>query len=97
VLLVEDSGAARRGLRNLLDCVVWVQADTTRAGSRLLERDGDTAEVRSFIADWAAVERPLMAAERVWEHADVIVLGTAESGRDDVLMVGGRTSGSPSR
>jgi hypothetical protein len=38
-----------------------------------------------------------MAAERVWEHADVIVLGTAESGHDDVLVVGGRTSAPPTR
>ena len=88
VLLVEGCGICRRSLRDLLDSVVWVQSDTEVAGRRLVDRDGDTAEIRAFIADWEAEERPLFAAERVWDRADAVVLGTAEPGGGEVLVTG---------
>ncbi|MEU9823062.1 uridine kinase [Pseudonocardia alni] len=78
LLLVEGTGAVRRSLSDLYDAAVWVQSDAGTARTRLRARDGDTPEIRAFVAEWDREERPLMAAERPWEAADVIVLGTPD-------------------
>jgi hypothetical protein len=72
LLVVEGVGAGRQALAHLVDAMVWVQTDRAVATLRGLERDGgDTA----FWDEWEARERPLLAADRPWERADLVVSG----------------------
>ncbi len=80
-LVVEGVGAARASLADLADLVIWVQSDRTRARVRGLERDASygtrtPAEAEAFWDDWMTEEEPFLAADRPWERADLVVLGT---------------------
>lgn len=81
VVLVEGTGAARAA--ELVDVVVWVQADEVEARRRGIARDvasganGDEAEAIAFWDEWMAHEIPFLAADRPWERADLVVAGTA--------------------
>ncbi len=76
VVLVEGVGSARRSLSTLLDATVWVQSDHAEANRRGIERDGGTAEVVSFWAEWGSAEERFLADDRPWERARVTVCGT---------------------
>ena len=78
LVIVEGCGAARLDLMPWIDVVVWVQADTERARTRGLMRDGGTAEVETFWEEWMAEEVPFFARERPWERADTTVSGMPE-------------------
>lgn len=80
LLVVEGVGAARRGLAELADVVIWVQSDLDVARTRGIARDvelGRTpAEAEAYWEMWAAHEDPFLAADRPWSRADVVVCGT---------------------
>ena len=76
LVIVEGAGAARRELMDLVDAVVWVQADMAEGERRGIERDGGDAAAVSFWHLWMAEELPFMARQRPWTRANVIVSGT---------------------
>ncbi len=97
ILLVEGVGAADAAVADLVDLIVWVQADRDAARSRGLERDlasganGDRAQTLAFWSAWYDAERAHLAADRPWERADVVVLGTPPpDAPEDVLHVADR-------
>lgn len=96
ILLVEGTGVVRGSLASFFDATIFVQADTRVAYDRLLTRDGDTDENRAFIADWNAEEDAVLARERPWERADVVICGTPEvagvSPAVDELLLGLRSA-----
>ena len=80
-LVVEGVGSARASLAGLADLVIWVQSDRTEARTRGLARDASygtrtPAEAEAFWDDWMTEEEPFLAADRPWERADLVVLGT---------------------
>lgn len=84
IVLVEGTGAAQREVADLLDAVVWVQADWTESERRGIERDvaegvnGTREEATAFWHDWQSAEVPFFAEDRPWERADLAVCGTPE-------------------
>lgn len=76
VLIVEGVGVAQRALMPYLDAVVWIQSDVAESRRRGLERDGDGAAEIAFWDEWDAAEVPFQAAQRPWERANLVVLGT---------------------
>jgi uridine kinase len=84
-LLVEGVGAARAALAPLADLVVWVQSDRTLARTRGIARDASYGtrtpeEALAFWDDWMTEEEPYLAADRPWERAHLVVLGTPPDG-----------------
>ena len=80
LLIIEGVGAARRESAHLTDAAIWVQADERETERRNLARvgqPGGSPAVR-HLRDWMAEEIPFLAAERPWEHADLIACGTPE-------------------
>jgi len=80
-LVIEGSGVGRAELAGLADLVVWVQSDRTEARERALVRDASygtrtPAEAEAFWDDWMTEEEPFFAADRPWERAGLVVLGT---------------------
>lgn len=81
VNIVEGVGASRRELTELVDLTIWVEGDIAEQERRGIARDGGVhdggdAAARRFWDEWQAEERPLLAADRPWDRADLIVLGT---------------------
>ena len=87
LLVVEGSGAARRGLMPWMDVVVWVQTDTGQAKARAMVRDGGTPEALAFWDEWMAEELPFFARERPWERADTVATGAPEVAHDPAEQV----------
>ena len=90
-LLVEGVGAARASLARLADLVVWVQSDRTLARTRGLARDASygtrtPAEAEAFWDEWMTEEEPYLAADRPWERAHLVVLGTPPDGTPDNVI-----------
>lgn len=81
VLVLEGVGAGRASIAEHADAVVWVQSDRDLARERGLRRDvelGRTpAEAEAFWDEYSASEEPLLAADRPWERAALVVNGTA--------------------
>ena len=78
LLVIEGDGAGRREVADLIDALVWVQADEREAERRALTRIGKPGEAPTLRhhRDWMAEEIPFNAAQRTWERADLIVCGT---------------------
>lgn len=97
LVVVEGVGANQREAAGRYDAAVWVQSDDEVARRRGIERDvasgvnGDRAQATAFWGEWDSHERPFLAADRPWERATWIVLGTpAEpAAPGDVLVVRG--------
>jgi uridine kinase len=90
VLVVEGVGAGRASLASLADLVVWVQSDRVEARRRGIERDASYGtrtpeEAEAFWEEWMAAEEPLLAHERPWTRADLVVNGTPGSGSAGVV------------
>ncbi len=88
LLVIEGVGARRREAADLIDTVIWVQADERKIGRRSVARAADrpAADLANRAVDgapfdeegWMAEEIPFNAAQRTWERADIIVCGTPE-------------------
>jgi hypothetical protein len=78
VLVVEGVGAGRSEVSNLIDVLVWVQADQHEAERRSLARVGQPGGPRTVrdYREWMAEEEPFLAGERPWDRADLLVAGT---------------------
>jgi energy-coupling factor transporter ATP-binding protein EcfA2 len=80
VLIIEGVGAGRVEAGQLLDSLVWVQADRHEAEQRSLARIGQPGGARTVgnYRDWMAEEEPFLAHQRPWERADLLVAGTPQ-------------------
>jgi hypothetical protein len=80
-LVVEGVGSGRASLAERADLVVWVQSDRIEARTRGIVRDASygtrtPAEAEEFWDHWLTGEDPFLAADRPWDRADLVVLGT---------------------
>jgi hypothetical protein len=95
--VIEGDGAGRRETAELIDALIWVQADEREAERRGLTRIGQPNESPTLrhYRDWMAEEEPFNAAQRTWERADVTVCGTPEIPCDPAteVVVGRRRPG----
>jgi len=89
LLIVEGVGVGRRSLTGYLDGLVWVQSDADLAWRRGIERDLAKGEEdpAAFWEEWQAEEVPLLARERPWERAALVVAGTPVLPHDEVVDV----------
>ncbi len=80
LLIIEGVGAGRLEVSDLIDALVWVQADQQEAERRSLARVGQPGGPRTVgdHREWMAEEEPFLAAERPWERADLLVAGTPQ-------------------
>ncbi len=88
LLIMEGDGAGRREVAQLIDTLIWVQADEREAARRSAARVANppAADLANKAVDgapfdeegWMAEEIPFNAAQRTWERADIIVCGTPE-------------------
>ena len=86
LLIIEGVGAGRREVADLIDNLIWVQADERETGRRATARAANplAADLANQAVDgapidnegWMAEEIPFNAAQRTWERADIIVCGT---------------------
>jgi len=79
IILVEGVSASRLELSDLLDIAIWVDGDVLEQERRGVLRDGDDDAAQRFWDEWQASERPLLDADRPWDRADLLVLGTPET------------------
>src|ERR1700730_11421312 len=71
-VLVEGIGSCRREVRSFLDAMVWVHARPDVARRRVIAKGVDTD---AFIDDWMTQEDAVLAEQRPWETADLLVAG----------------------
>lgn len=82
VLIIEGAGAADAIGADLIDAVIWMQADRTESTRRGIERDlasgvnGDREQTQAFWSTWYDAERAHLAKDRPWQRARLIVAGT---------------------
>lgn len=74
-LIVEGVGSLTRASRPLADLAIWVEYPAALRKERALDRDGEL--FAPHWDDWAAQEDALLAVERPWELADLVVPGDA--------------------
>jgi hypothetical protein len=89
LLVVEGVGVGRRSLGRYLDALVWVQSDVDLARRRGIARDIAKGEEdpAAFWEEWQAEEVPLLARERPWERATLVVAGTPVLPHDETTEV----------
>jgi hypothetical protein len=78
LIIVEGVGAGRRELAELLDGIVWVQADRELTERRDAARVAAGEIGADAYAQWMREERPFVAEQRAWERAFAVVAGTPE-------------------
>jgi len=80
LLIIEGVGAGRAEVSDLIDALVWVQADQQEAERRSMARVGQPGGARTVEdhREWMAEEEPFLAGQRTWERADMLVAGTPE-------------------
>lgn len=96
-LILEGVGSADSTVSDLLDAVIWIQADSVESERRGIERDvetgenGNREEAQAFWDTWQAAERAHLAKDRPWERARLVVAGTPSPDLqpDEVLVADG--------
>lgn len=80
LLIIEGVGAGRSEVSQLIDVLVWMQADQQTAERRSLARVGQPGGPRTVgdYREWMAEEEPFLAGQRTWERADLLVAGTPQ-------------------
>lgn len=73
IVVVEGVGAACSAARDLLDVVIWIDADDDLRRTSALARDGDT--YAPFWQRWSDQEDRWLASDRPADHADLLVQG----------------------
>ncbi len=76
LLVVEGVGCGARAAARFLSVLVWIEEPEDRRRARALARDGDT--YAPHWDGWAAQEDDLLARERTWSRADVVLPGPPE-------------------
>ena len=80
IVLVEGVGACNELARPLLDTSVWIELPAASRKLRAMERDGRSYE--KFWDAWAEQEESYLAADPVWENADVLHPGPVPEATD---------------
>ena len=78
LVIVEGVGAGRRELTDLLDGVVWVQANPEVTRRRDVARIAAGEIDEESYVRWMQEEEPFVADQRPWERAFAVVAGTSE-------------------
>lgn len=73
IVILEGVGACNWVARQVLDVSVWVELPEQQRRTRALQRDGSSYE--QFWDTWAEQESQYLAADPVWESADIIQPG----------------------
>ncbi len=71
VVILEGVGAADAAARQLLDAVIWIEADAGQRRTRAIARDG--AGYEPYWDTWAGQEQKWLAADDVAGAADIVV------------------------
>jgi len=89
VVWVEGTGIIRQELATWIDVGIYVQGDLAEQERRLVARDGNSPAMRRHKAAWLEEELPFMVRERPWEHAALVVDGTAalDDSHDPAVVV----------
>lgn len=87
LVIIEGVGSGRRSLSAQVDAVVWVQTDLDLAERRNRERVEAGELDQAGYEGWMSEEIPFQADERPWEHADLIVSGSAALHSHEVLVL----------
>lgn len=74
-VIIEGVGASQASVRPELDVIIWVETPRSARESRDASRIAAGETSAASYARWMAEEDAYMAAERPWEHADLIVDG----------------------
>jgi uridine kinase len=74
-VIIEGVGASQASVRRELDVIIWVETPQSARESRDASRIAAGETSAASYARWMAEENAYMAAERPWEHADLIVDG----------------------
>lgn len=80
IVLAEGVGACNELARPLLSTSVWIELPAAARKLRAMERDGRSYE--KFWDMWAEQEESYLAADPVWENADVLHPGPAPEPAD---------------
>jgi uridine kinase len=76
-VIIEGVGASQESVRRELDVIIWVETPQSVRESRDAERVAAVEISATSYVNWMVEENAYMAAERPWEHADLIVDGNA--------------------
>jgi hypothetical protein len=97
LLIIEGDGAGRRDVTQLIDSLIWVQADERDAALRSAARVANPAAAdlanknlagTPFDEDgWMAEEVPFNSAQRTWERADIVVCGSPQIRHDPTTEI----------
>jgi hypothetical protein len=74
-VIIEGVGASQASVRPQLDVIIWLETPRPVRESRDVARLAAGEISATSYANWMAEENAYMAAERPWEHADLIVDG----------------------
>ena len=86
-VIIEGVGASQASIRSQLEVTIWVHTPQSVRESRDVTRvAAGEISARSY-ANWMAEEDAYMAAERPWEHADLIVDGSSHLDNDQETKI----------
>ena len=86
-VIIEGVGSSQESVRPELDVIIWVETPQSVRESRDAARVAAGEISASSYANWMAEENAYMAAERPWEHADLIVDGGGSLAHDQEIVV----------
>jgi uridine kinase len=75
-VLIEGVGASQASIRSQLDVIIWVHTPQSVRETRDAARVAAGEISAASYANWMAEENAYLAAERPWQHADLIVDGS---------------------
>jgi uridine kinase len=86
-VIIEGVGASQASLRRHLGVIIWVETPQQLRESRDALRVAAGEISPASYDGWMAEENAHMAAERPWEHADLIVDGSGSLGHDQETQI----------
>lgn len=81
-VIIEGVGASQASVRAELDVIVWMETPQVIRESRDAVRVSAGEISAASYAGWMAEENAYMAADRPWEHADLIIDGSGSVDHD---------------
>lgn len=75
-IVVEGVGSSRRELADLLDAAIWVHTALTVIEAREVHRIATGHVSTSLQHDWMTEELAVLADDRPWSRADLVISGT---------------------
>jgi uridine kinase len=94
-VIIEGVGASQASVLPELDVIIWVETPQSARESRDASRIAAGETSAALYARWMAEENAYMAAERPWEHADLIVDGRGGLDNDQEKKIIFRLSDHP--